>query len=138
MPDSAHMGALSELISSTIARPGMSYSRFAKLAVDPETGRNVGQTWLFDLTKGEVSRAPLPYMMRALAAGAGLPLERIQAAAAAQFLGYTATQLSDLPDDLQVIVGHLVGMDPTDLPRVRAVIEALSAHDVENSGQEEV
>ncbi|MFD4658000.1 hypothetical protein ACFWP2_20520 [Kitasatospora sp. NPDC058444] len=131
-------GALTALVRAVLDQPGMSFRRLAEAAVDPETGYRIGQTWLHKLTRGEVSRAPEPQVLRALAAGTSLPLTRVQQAAAEEFLGYTASELAGMPEDALVIVGHLADMDPTDLPQVRAVIEALLSKGDESSGKREV
>ncbi|WP_052707463.1 hypothetical protein [Streptomyces rubellomurinus] len=130
--------ALTALVRQAASQPGASLRGLARLTIDPETGYKIGQTWLHELIHGNISRAPEPKFLRALAAGIGLPLARVQQAAAAQFLEYTATELSDLPEDAKVIVGHLAGMDPSELPQVRAVVEALLAKKGENSSNPEV
>jgi hypothetical protein len=103
----------------------MSYQALAAQSIDPETGERAGQTWLHKLVKGNVTRAPEARVLRALAVGLDLPLPEVQRAAAQQWLEYTSTELSELPEDVRVILGHLEGMTPDDLSRVRAVVEAL-------------
>ncbi|MFE4397180.1 MULTISPECIES: hypothetical protein [Streptomycetaceae] len=138
MSDRKGAPALTALVLAALDRPGMSLRRLAEASVDPETGDRISQTWLHDIAHDQVRRAPEPKFLRALAAGTGKPLVRVQQAAASQFLGYTATELSDLPEDARVIVGHLAGMDASELPQVRAVIEALLAKTDESSGKRDV
>ncbi|MFJ1708547.1 hypothetical protein [Kitasatospora sp. NPDC088346] len=118
--------ALTQMVRAALDRPGMSYQALAAVAIDPQTSEGVGATWLHKLVKGNVARAPEARVLRALAAGLKLPLPEVQRAAAEQWLQYTSTELSGLPEDVRVILGHLEGMAPDDLSRARAVIEALS------------
>ncbi|MEU3563542.1 hypothetical protein [Kitasatospora sp. NPDC006786] len=138
MSDRKSAAALTALVREALDQPKMSLRRLAEASVDPETGDRISQTWLHDLVHDQVRRAPEPKFLRALAVATDLPLVTVQQAAAAQFLGYTATELSDLPEDARVIVGHLAGMDPSELPQVRAVIEALLAKSTESSGKRDV
>ncbi|SOB83162.1 hypothetical protein [Streptomyces sp. 1331.2] len=124
---SAGSDALTQMVRAALDRPGMSYQTLAAIAIDPQSGEGVGATWLHKLVKGNVARAPEARVLRALAAGLKLPLSEVQRAAAEQWLQYTSTELSGLPEDVRVILGHLEGMAPEDLSRARAVIEALTA-----------
>ncbi|KQV15350.1 hypothetical protein ASC99_06995 [Kitasatospora sp. Root107] len=119
--------ALSRLVREALDRPGVTFRRLTEATVDPATGYRPGTTWLHKLVRNEVVRAPEPQVLRALAAGLGLPLLQVQRAAAAQYLDYVTTELTGLPADARAIVAHLAELDPADLPRVRAVIEALVA-----------
>ncbi|GAA2137904.1 hypothetical protein GCM10009760_18800 [Kitasatospora kazusensis] len=125
--------ALTQMVRSALDRQDMTYQALAALCVDPETSEHVGQTWLHKLVKGNVTRAPEARVLRALAVGLGLPLPQVQRAAAAQWLEYTSAELSELPEDMRAIIGHLEGMQPEDLSRARAVIEALSSRLNESS-----
>ncbi|MFE7559638.1 hypothetical protein [Kitasatospora sp. NPDC057500] len=128
---SPRLGPLSALVSDALTR--MSFRELAEAAVDPESGYVPGLSYLNKLSKGKITRAPEPQVLRALATGIRLPLRQVQAAAAEEFLEYIPTELADLPPDVRAIVGHLADMDPTDLPRTRAVIEALIAAEDEKS-----
>ncbi|MER5862069.1 hypothetical protein [Kitasatospora sp. NPDC002040] len=119
--------ALSRLVREALDRPGVTFRRLTESTVDPATGYRPGTTWLHKLVRNEVVRAPEPQVLRALAAGLGLPLLRVQQAAAAQYLDYVTTELTGLPADARAIVAHLAELDPADLPKVRAVIEAFVA-----------
>ncbi|WP_457029228.1 hypothetical protein [Kitasatospora sp. P5_F3] len=129
--------ALSRLVREALDRPGVTFRRLTEATVDPATGYRPGTTWLHKLVRNEVVRAPEPQVLRALAAGLGLPLIQVQRAAAAQYLDYVTTELTGLPADARAIVAHLAELDPADLPRVRAVIEALVAARTESEGADE-
>lgn len=131
-------GALSSLIRAVLDQPGMSTRRLSAESVDPETGQRPGATWLGDLARGEISRAPEPHVLRALAAGTGYSLFEVQAAAASQFLGFVPTEMSDLPDDVRAMVVLMSNADPSELPRARAVLEALISHRSEKSRSNDV
>ncbi|WP_405018357.1 hypothetical protein OHV05_16465 [Kitasatospora sp. NBC_00070] len=129
--------ALSRLVREALDRPGVTFRRLTESTVDPATGYRPGTTWLHKLVRNEVVRAPEPQVLRALAAGLGLPLLQVQRAAAAQYLDYVTTELTGLPADARAIVAHLAELDPADLPRVRAVIEALVAARGDSEGAAE-
>lgn len=128
--------ALTHMVRAALDQPDMSYQSLAAQSVDPETGEHAGQTWLHKLVQGNVTRAPEARVLRALAVGLKRPLPEVQRAAAEQWLQYTSTELSGLPEDVRVILGHLEGMEPAELSRVRAVVEALSAKSNESSTKE--
>ncbi len=137
-PTGGAVGALTRLVRDSLNQPGMSFRRFTEAAVDPETGYRPGTTWLHNLERGGVTRAPEPQVIRALAAGLNLPLTRVQQATAEQFLDYVGTELSGLPDDARLIVAHLADMDPAELPRALAVLEALIARKSQSSTDSDV
>ncbi len=123
---------LTDILNEALAA-GATFREIAGRSVDPETGDSgPGLSWLNQLSKGTINRAPEPHILRALAVGLGVPRTRLQAAAAAQFLEYTSTELSDLPPDARAIVSHLSEVDPQELPRIRAVLEALIAQSGKN------
>ncbi|MDH6123416.1 hypothetical protein [Kitasatospora sp. GP82] len=128
--------ALTQLVRAALDQPGMSYQVLSDASIDPETGAKVGGTWLHKLVKGNVVRAPEPRVLRGLAVGLRRPLPEVKRAAAEQWLQYTNTELSGLPEDVRVILGHLEGMTPGDVSRARAVIEALSSRLNESSPEE--
>ncbi|MFF0295590.1 hypothetical protein ACFYS8_13235 [Kitasatospora sp. NPDC004615] len=117
---------LTDILNEALAG-GTTFREIAKQSIDPETGNGPGLSWLNDLAKGKVNRAPEPHTLRALAVGLRLPRTQVQAAAAEQFLEYTSSELSDLPPDARAIVSHLAEVNPHELPRIRAVLEALIA-----------
>ncbi|MFB7905209.1 hypothetical protein ACFC1T_02105 [Kitasatospora sp. NPDC056076] len=125
--------ALTQMVRAALDRPDMSYQALSTAAVDPESGERVSTTWLHKLVQGNVVRAPEVRVLRALAAALRVPLLEVQRAAAEQWLQYTSTELSGLPEDVRAILGHLSGMKPGDLSKARAVIEALSTKSNESS-----
>ncbi|GIH69490.1 hypothetical protein [Sphaerimonospora thailandensis] len=66
---------------------GDSLRSLARRCVDPATGMDLKRPWLADLAAGDIGRAPELWRLRALAAGLGLPLGRVQLLAARQWLG---------------------------------------------------
>jgi hypothetical protein len=59
---------------------------FAERAVDPETGTTISKSTAGNLVTG--SRIKItPEVLAAIAAGLGVPLRRVQAAAAEQYVG---------------------------------------------------
>lgn len=117
------MGALSRLIQEA-KYSGLSYQDMARRAVDPETGTRYYKQSLQRLVKTPPTNPPTPAQMRALAAGTGRSLRAIKEAAAEQWLEYEATELAGYGNEVRIIVGHLAGMDESELRRWRAMIEA--------------
>lgn len=87
-------------------------------------GYPVSRPYLHKLAAGTVSKAPDREQLAGIAAAVGQPLEIVKAAAAAQWLDYETTELSNFSDDVRVVVAHLAGMTPVEQRRWRAMIEA--------------
>lgn len=117
------VGALSRLIQE-VQESGVSYQDMANRAVDSETGTRLVKQALQKLVKTPPVNPPLPPQLRAIAAGTGVPLRRVTEAAADQWLGYEATELSGYGDEVRIILGHLGGMSQQEQRRWRAMIEA--------------
>lgn len=80
--------ALRELVKQRRAELSLSYVKLAQRCVDPETGDQVVKdSWLHRLETGEPVIAPDYRVLVALAAGLGVALEIVQAAAGEQFFG---------------------------------------------------
>lgn len=117
------VGALSRLIQE-VQESGVSYQDMANRAVDSETGTRLVKQALQKLAKTPPVNPPLLPQLRAIAAGTGVPLRRVKEAAADQWLGYEATELSGYGDEVRIILGHLGGMSQQEQRRWRAMIEA--------------
>ncbi|MFE2352243.1 hypothetical protein [Kitasatospora cineracea] len=116
---------LTDLLNSARREGGLSFRQIAARSIDPRTGEGPKLSWLNDLSKNALNRAPEAHMLRALSVGLGYPLVQVQAAAAEQFLEYTSDELSGLPEDARAIVTSLAGVAPAELPRIRAVLQTL-------------
>jgi len=71
----------------------MTYRAFEAVAVDPEKGYKPSRSTLWKIGQGESVKLS-PELVRAVAAGLGIPPERAQRAAAYQYAGYVATETS--------------------------------------------
>jgi transcriptional regulator with XRE-family HTH domain len=78
---------LGDLIRERRAELKESLDKFAQKAVDPEGETRVTRGWIYRLERGDNVTPPVYEELRALAAAAQLPVERIQDAAGAQFHG---------------------------------------------------
>lgn len=79
---------LSDLVRDRKAVLGLSFERLAQRAIDPETGeRTVKSSWLHRLANYMPVIPPALPQLQGLAAALGVPLETVQDAAGAQFLG---------------------------------------------------
>ncbi|MFJ6559889.1 hypothetical protein ACIQMV_08410 [Streptomyces sp. NPDC091412] len=116
-------GALSQLILDANHR-GLSYSKMAERAVDPDSGTRLSKPYLQRLVDNPPAKSPTPKQLRALAIALRVSERRVKAAAAAQWLEYEATELAGYNDEVRIIVGHLAGMPESELRRWRAMIEA--------------
>lgn len=85
---------LTDLVAARVG-PGsaMTYRKFEERAIDPASGHKPSLGVLWKIAKGE--RVIIdPELVRAVAAGIGLPEERVQAAAAYQYTGLVATEVA--------------------------------------------
>lgn len=84
---------LTDLVAARVG-PGsaMTYRKFEELAVDPKTKHHPSRDVLWKISKGKPVKVD-PAIVRAVAAGLGLPEERVQAAAAYQYTGLVATRV---------------------------------------------
>jgi hypothetical protein len=85
---------LTDLVAARVG-PGtaMTYRKFEERAIDPVSGHKPSLGVLWKVAKGE--RVIIdPELVRAVAAGIGLPEERVQAAAAYQYTGLVATEVA--------------------------------------------
>lgn len=118
------LGPLSRLIQE-VNDSGDSYQRMADRAVDATTGdRLIVKQYLQKLAKRPPAKAPTEKELRGIALATRQPLRLVQKAAAEQYLGYVATELSGYGDDVRRIVGHLESMSQDEVARWRAMMEA--------------
>lgn len=117
------LGALSRLIQDANDR-GLSYQKMADRAIDTESNTKLSKAYIQRLVGNPPDKAPDRGQRAALSNALGVSLRRIKAAAAAQWLEYEATELAGYNDQVRIIVGHLAGMDESELRRWRAMIEA--------------
>jgi hypothetical protein len=84
---------LTDLVAACVGegRP-LTYRLFEARAVDPVTGYRPSKGTLWKVAKDQPIKLS-PDLIRAIAAGLGLPPERAQRAAAFQYTGYVATDL---------------------------------------------
>lgn len=119
---------LADLVSDRAGKRGSSPLTFEQLSersVDEVTGYRPSPNLLWKVAGGQEVKVN-PALVRAIAAGLGLPLERVQVAAARQYLGWHVTDPFDTPagdDDEVVRVVHRPGVTGSDLPLVEADIE---------------
>lgn len=81
---------LTRLVADCLDGRGLTYRALEDRAVDPVTGYRAGKDTLWKIAHGRDIKVR-PEVVRAVAAGLGLPLGRVQAAAAYQYTGHVAT-----------------------------------------------
>lgn len=93
----------------------LTFVQLAAKSVDPDTGYKPSPNLLWRIAAGQSIKVN-PELVRAIAAGIEQPLERVQAAAAYQFVGYLAAPLG---------AGHAVHMPGSgagDAPKSRSIM----------------
>lgn len=118
---------LTELVAARVGPGGvMTYRKFEERAVDPESGHRPSRGTLWKIANGE--RVIIDKeIVGAVAAGLGLPPERVQAAAAYQYLGMVVTRVGG------GLVIHAPGVE-ADTPAVRDEVQR--QHDREREAEE--
>lgn len=84
---------LTDLVAARVGEGrALTYRAFEERAVDPQTGYRPSKGTLWKVAKDQPIKLS-PDLVRAIAAGLGMPPERVQRAAAYQYTGYVATEL---------------------------------------------
>lgn len=115
------IGALSRLVRD-VQIGGVSFQQMSDRAKGQ--GYQISKPYFQKLAADNVTTAPDPERLQAIAAGLRLPLTIVKRAAAIQYLDYRGTELSGYDDEVRIIVAHLAGKTPGELRRWRAMIEA--------------
>ncbi|MFD6531542.1 hypothetical protein [Streptomyces sp. NPDC060184] len=124
MPDQTE--ALTRLVQEHVGEGrDLTIRAFAQQAVDPETGTTVSKSTAGNLVTGHRIKIT-PEVLRAIAAGLGVPVADVQAAAMAQYVGVVVDDPFGVPpgdDDAVVRVAHSSRRQGEDMPTVRAFVE---------------
>lgn len=118
--------ALTRLVQEHVGkgRP-LTMRAFEEAAVDPETGTGISKSTAGNLVQGHWIKIT-PEVLRAIAAGLGEPLAKVQAAATAQYIGIVIDDPFSIPagdDDAVVRVAHPKDRTGEDMPATREFIE---------------
>jgi hypothetical protein len=119
--DAPASDALSRLVRDVQAT-GTSFQQMADRA--RARGHEISKPYFQKLAAGNVSTAPDPKRLLAIAAGIQVPPNVVKRAAALQYLNYQATELAGYDEEVRIIVAHLAGKSRPELRRWRAMIEA--------------
>lgn len=102
------------------------YRAFLERAVDPETQYSPSRNTVWKVVHGQEIKVNPP-LIRALAAGLGIRLERVQSAAIRQYIGYQVGDPfrgdGEPEGDAVVRVAYAPGVTADDLPNTRKFIE---------------
>ncbi|WP_328920688.1 helix-turn-helix domain-containing protein [Streptomyces sp. NBC_00208] len=123
MPDQTN--ALTRLVREHVGegRP-LTIRVFAERAIDPKTGTTISKSTAGNLLTGARIKIT-PEVLGAIAAGLGVTLAEVQAAAMAQYVGVVVDDPFDTDpgdDDVVVRVAHEPGKTADDMPRLRAFL----------------
>ncbi|MEV4863217.1 hypothetical protein [Streptomyces ossamyceticus] len=124
---------LAELVSQYAGKgagrePKLTFEQLSERSVDPDTGYKPSANLLWRIASGHVIKVNPPLVV-AIAAGCGVDVRRVRAAAARQFLGWDAAGLPDADldegQDEVVQVARSAGVTPEEMPAVRQFFEDL-------------
>lgn len=129
---------LAELMSERAGKRGSglpTWEQVSERAIDPESGYRPSANLLWKVASGQEVKVN-PKLVRAIAAGFSLPLERVQDAAYRQFIvGWQVddpfnTSAGD--DDAVARVAHAPGKGAADMPATRDFIERARNTDLDD------
>lgn len=123
---SARSETLTQLVADAAGRRGhgLTYDQLSTRSVDPATGYRPSRNLLNRIGTGQDIKIN-PALIGAIAAGLGLPLHRVQAAAARQYLGWQAVdpEVAGGGEGDEVIrVAQRQGVTAGDRPRVEEFV----------------
>ena len=125
---------LAELMSERAGKRGSglpTWEQVGKKAVDSVTGYRPSPNLLWKVASGQDVKINPP-LVRAIAAAFSLPLDRVQLAAARQFIGLEVDDPFGTPagdDDTVVRVAHVRGKRAEDMPATREFLERAARGD---------
>jgi hypothetical protein len=125
---------LAELMSERAGKRGSglpTWEQVGQRAVDPATGYRPSPNLLWKVASGQDVKINPP-LVRAIAEAFSLPLDRVQLAAARQFIGLQVDDPFGIPagdDDAVVRVAHPRGRRGDDMPATREFIKRAAQAD---------
>ncbi|MFE0329025.1 hypothetical protein ACFW08_20030 [Streptomyces sp. NPDC058960] len=122
---------LAQLVSARAGKgKDYTFEQLANRSVDPETGYRPSPNLVWKIASGQDVKMN-PRLVKALAAGLGLPPKRVADAAHRQFLGWYSTEFpierdeQDEEEDAVYRVATAAGVTPDQMPAVKAFFERL-------------
>ncbi|WP_069773071.1 hypothetical protein [Streptomyces sp. LUP30] len=124
---SDHGEALTRLVQEHVGRGRrLTFRAFEEQAVDPVTGRRISKSTAENVARGHQIKVT-PEVLRAIAAGIGVDLSLVRAAAIQQYIGIEISDpfgtAPDDDDDAVVRVAHEVGATAAELEMARRVLD---------------
>lgn len=127
---------LSDLLRDRRAELGVSFRALASRCVDPESGEQlVKHSWLERLEKREPVLTPQFAQLRALAAGLGVPLQRLQDETAAQFLGMDRPAEWSADSSVRAVVDRMSELTEPERAELAALAEFYASQQVAKRAQ---
>ncbi|MEV6102675.1 hypothetical protein [Nocardia sp. NPDC051981] len=106
---------LASLVAGAVDSGGLTFAQLSDRATDPESGYRVSPNVLWKVARQKGVKLN-PELVRAIAAGLRIPLERAAAAAAYEFAGYVASGVGG------GMVVHEEGADISEASKSRAIM----------------
>ncbi|MER7346422.1 hypothetical protein ABT390_13625 [Streptomyces aurantiacus] len=116
-----------DLVREALRPKGMTFRKWAEGAVDPETGHALSPSTVWKVAQGQPIRIERK-VVRAFAAGLGLPLRKVQIAVAEEYVGLVADDpLNASTSEATVVVAHVPGLSAEDMPKVGELLKRFAS-----------
>lgn len=111
-----------DLVREALKPQGMTFRKLAAGMVDSVTGHVISPSTVYKVKDGQPIRIERK-VVRAFAAGLGLPLRTVQLAVAEEYVGLVADDpLNASTSEAAVVVAHVPGLAAEDMPMVSELL----------------
>lgn len=116
-----------DLVREALKPQGMTYRKLAERAVDPQDGHKVSYSTIWKVAEGQPIRIEKK-VVRAFAAGLGLPVRTVQLAVAEEYVGLVADDPFRVSTpEATVVVAHVPGLKAGDMPKVEELLSRFAS-----------
>lgn len=119
-----------DLVNTAREASGLTWRQLGERAIDPVTGHCLPHGNLWKIGQGQPVKI-YPALVRAVAAAIEEPEEKVQIAAAQQYVGLVATSTSEASST--VVIAHAPGMGRDDMPRAQELLSRWADADGDGS-----
>ncbi|TGB14398.1 hypothetical protein [Streptomyces sp. MZ04] len=116
-----------DLVREALKPKGMTYRKLAERSVDPQAGHKISPSTIWKVADGQPIRIEKK-VVRAFAAGLGLPLRTVQLAVAEEYVGMVADDpFQASTPEATVVVAHVPGLTAGDMPKVGELLSRFAS-----------